>query len=122
MSILLVDLPGYGFAFASEEKEREWQSLMKSYLWGRGKSLKRILLLVDARHGLKKSDVDFLESMQEARLEKREDTGDDDCQPSLSRVSILRDGGGMHSLFLASILTSLVHHRNIGNFLPSSSS
>lgn len=69
LSLLLVDLPGYGFAFASEEKANEWQSLMKSYILGRGKSLKRILLLIDSRHGMKKADLDFLESMQDSMLE-----------------------------------------------------
>jgi GTP-binding protein len=74
LSLLLVDLPGYGFAFASEEKAKEWQSLMKSYILGRGKSLKRILLLIDSRHGMKKADVDFLESLQVALLEQGSDS------------------------------------------------
>ena len=87
MSMLLVDLPGYGFAFASEEKAIEWQSLMKSYILGRGKSLKRILLLVDARHGMKRADVDFLESMQGSSLVNHIGNGDDGKQSSSSRVS-----------------------------------
>ncbi len=73
LSMLLVDLPGYGFAFASEEKAKQWQALMKSYIVGRGKSLKRILLLIDARHGMKKADFDFLESMQNSLLEQTVD-------------------------------------------------
>ena len=64
MAIMLVDLPGYGFAFAKEEKAAEWRSLMKNYLLHRGKSLKRVLLLIDARHGMKKADMDFLDSLQ----------------------------------------------------------
>jgi len=74
LSLLLVDLPGYGFAFASEEKAKEWQSLMKSYILGRGKSLKRILLLIDSRHGMKKADLDFLESLQLSLLEQASDS------------------------------------------------
>jgi GTP-binding protein len=69
VSLLLVDLPGYGFAFASDEKAKDWQSLMKSYIVGRGKSLKRILLLIDSRHGMKKADIEFLESMERSLLE-----------------------------------------------------
>ena len=74
LSLLLVDLPGYGFAFASEEKANEWQSLMKAYILGRGKSLKRILLLIDSRHGMKKADFDFLESLQVSLLEQVSDS------------------------------------------------
>ncbi len=70
MSLLLADLPGYGFAFASEEKAEVWQGLMKSYILYRGKSLKRILLLIDARHGMKKADFDFLELLQEGLKER----------------------------------------------------
>ena len=69
-SLLLVDLPGFGFAFASEEQAGEWKALMESYLLNRGKSLKRILLLVDARHGMKKADIDFLESLQTTMYEQ----------------------------------------------------
>jgi len=64
MSMLLVDLPGYGFAYASEEKAEDWKELMKDYILHRGKSLKRVLLLIDARHGMKKADRDFLENLQ----------------------------------------------------------
>ena len=66
----LVDLPGYGFAYASPEQAVVFQTLMKEYLLHRGgKTLKRVLLLLDARHGMKKSDVDFLNVLQEDRLE-----------------------------------------------------
>mmetsp|Transcript_2907 Transcript_2907/g.6917 ORF Transcript_2907/g.6917 Transcript_2907/m.6917 type:complete len:596 (+) Transcript_2907:121-1908(+) len=65
MSLLLVDLPGYGFAFAKEERTKEWNDLMQQYLLER-KSLKRILLLLDARHGFKKTDFDFLSSLQDS--------------------------------------------------------
>eukprot|EP01027_Heterolobosea_sp_BB2_P010902 GEZU01015929.1.p1 GENE.GEZU01015929.1~~GEZU01015929.1.p1 ORF type:complete len:401 (-),score=150.81 GEZU01015929.1:176-1345(-) len=60
----LVDLPGYGFAFANEEKIKKWNDLMKGYLKDRT-SLKRIFVLLDARHGIKSNDremIDFLES------------------------------------------------------------
>lgn len=64
LSLMLVDLPGYGFAYASQERAAEWGKLMKQYILGRGKALKRVLLLVDARHGMKKADVDFLVSLE----------------------------------------------------------
>lgn len=62
MSLLLVDLPGYGFAFAKEERTKEWQELMHHYLLER-RSLKRILLLLDARHGFKQTDFEFREHL-----------------------------------------------------------
>lgn len=64
--MLLVDLPGYGFAYTSEEKAMEWKKLMHHYILGRGKPLKRVLFLLDARHGFKRTDFDFLQSLQQA--------------------------------------------------------
>lgn len=59
--LCLVDLPGYGFAYTSEDKD--YQTLVTDYLSDnhRTKALKRMLLLVDSRHGLKKADIDFLQ-------------------------------------------------------------
>lgn len=70
-SLLLVDLPGYGFSYSSESKATEWKNLMKEYLLNRGKSLKRILFLVDSRHGMKTSDFDFLNMLQNGLKEKQ---------------------------------------------------
>ena len=78
MSLLLVDLPGYGFAFAKEERTIEWKNLMHHYLLER-KSLKRILLLIDARHGFKKSDFEFLGDLQDGLLAKSDDGGNKVC-------------------------------------------
>ena len=64
----LVDLPGYGFSFGPSDHD-SFQEVLLKYLLERGKALKRVLLLVDGRHGLKKADLDFLETLQqEARL------------------------------------------------------
>jgi GTP-binding protein len=70
VSLLLVDLPGYGFAYASEDQAKQWQSLMEFYILDGRKSLKRILLLIDSRHGMKKADIDFLESLQRLLYQK----------------------------------------------------
>ena len=64
-ALTLVDLPGYGFAYAKEEHRQEFQSLMADYLLNRGKALKRVLILLDARHGLKRADLDMIEMLQE---------------------------------------------------------
>lgn len=72
MSLLMVDLPGYGFAFAKEERTIEWKNLMHHYLLER-RSLKRILFLLDARHGFKKTDFDFLGDLQDGLITKVEE-------------------------------------------------
>ena len=64
MSLLLADQRRYGFALTSPEKAQEWRDMMKDYIIHRGKSLKRVLLLLDARHGIKAVDVDFLMHLQ----------------------------------------------------------
>jgi GTP-binding protein len=52
----LVDLPGYGFARASKGEARRFQNLARDYLRGRP-NLRRVFLLIDARHGLKPPDA-----------------------------------------------------------------
>lgn len=54
--LILVDLPGYGFAKVPKEVKREWERLMITYLQGR-ENLQLVNLLVDARHGLKENDI-----------------------------------------------------------------
>ena len=54
-SLILVDLPGYGYARESKSKIKAWNELIRLYLRGRS-SLKRVFLLVDSRHGLKEND------------------------------------------------------------------
>ncbi|MEI8295067.1 MAG: ribosome biogenesis GTP-binding protein YihA/YsxC [Alphaproteobacteria bacterium] len=57
--LYLVDMPGYGYASASKTQISAWNSLLRTYLQGRP-SLKRVYLLIDARHGLKPSDIDIM--------------------------------------------------------------
>lgn len=62
--LIMVDLPGYGFAYAKERDATAYKTLMTDYILRRGKALKRVLLLLDARHGLKKADFDFIDMLQ----------------------------------------------------------
>jgi len=55
----LVDLPGYGFAKAPIAVVEKWQRLMKAYLSGRA-NLRRVFLLIDARHGPKNADIEIM--------------------------------------------------------------
>jgi GTP-binding protein len=63
--LLLVDLPGYGFAYAKEKDAVAFRNLMCDYLLCRGSALKRVLVLVDARHGMKRADVEFLTMLEQ---------------------------------------------------------
>jgi GTP-binding protein len=62
--LTLVDLPGYGYAQAPKDKVERWTRLIKGYLRGRP-VLRRVLLLIDSRHGIKDNDkmmMDLLDS------------------------------------------------------------
>jgi len=56
----LVDLPGYGYAKESKEKIAAWNGLIYDYLRER-RSLRRVCLLVDSRHGIMPADKDSME-------------------------------------------------------------
>lgn len=66
----LVDMPGYGFAKAPKDVVKKWRFLINDFLRGR-QVLKRTLVLVDARHGLKEVDMDILEMLDRAAVSYR---------------------------------------------------
>ena len=55
----LVDLPGYGYAKASKKMQKEWGQQITKYMASR-KSLRGIILIMDARHPLQESDLNFI--------------------------------------------------------------
>lgn len=63
----LVDLPGYGWAKASKTTVKKFQDLGRDYLRGRV-TLKRVYLLIDSRHGLKKVDDEALDALDLAAV------------------------------------------------------
>ena len=63
----LVDLPGYGFAKVSRTTASKFQNLGRAYLRGRV-NLKRVYLLIDARHGLKPADTEALDALDLAAV------------------------------------------------------
>jgi GTP-binding protein len=63
----LADLPGYGFARASKGAKSRFQNLGRAYLRGRP-NLKRVYLLIDARHGLKAADTEALDALDLAAV------------------------------------------------------
>ena len=66
----LVDMPGYGFAKAPPDVVRRWRFLVNDYLRGR-QALKRALVLIDARHGIKEVDRDILGMLDAAAVSYR---------------------------------------------------
>ena len=67
VQIRLVDMPGYGFAEAPKDLVRRWRHLVNDYLRGRS-ALKRALVLVDSRHGLKDIDREMMRMLDEAAV------------------------------------------------------
>jgi len=65
--LMIADLPGYGYAKVSKARVQIWTRLVNSYLKGRPQ-LRRILLLIDARHGLKSSDEDIMKMLNVAAV------------------------------------------------------
>jgi GTP-binding protein len=63
----LVDMPGYGFAKAPKDVVKKWRFLVNDYLRGR-QVLKRTLVLIDSRHGIKDVDLDVLEMLDVAAV------------------------------------------------------
>src|SRR5205809_7821656 len=65
--LVLVDMPGYGYAAASKGKVKAWTALSQAFLIGRA-TLARVYLLIDARHGLKPNDEEVLAALDQAAV------------------------------------------------------
>jgi GTP-binding protein len=66
-TLRLVDLPGYGYAKAGKADIDRWTSLTRDYLRGRA-PLKRVILLIDSRHGVKPHDKDVMDALDAAAV------------------------------------------------------
>ena len=66
-ALYLVDMPGYGYARAPKAQVKGWTRLIEDYLKGR-RELKRVFLLVDARHGIKENDKETMKLLDEAAV------------------------------------------------------
>ena len=67
LRLRLVDMPGYGFAEAPKDMVRRWRFLINDFLRGR-QVLKRALVLVDSRHGLKDVDREVMKMLDDAAV------------------------------------------------------
>jgi GTP-binding protein len=65
--LMMVDMPGYGYAAAAKSKIKAWNSLIHAYLHGRA-NLARVYLLIDARHGMKDTDDAVLDTLDKAAV------------------------------------------------------
>ena len=67
LRLRLVDMPGYGFAEAPRDMVKRWRFLVNDYLRGRA-VLKRALVLIDSRHGLKDVDREVMRMLDDAAV------------------------------------------------------
>ena len=65
--LVLVDMPGYGYAAAAKSKIKAWTDLIDAFLAGRA-NLARVYVLIDARHGLKDTDDQILKALDAAAV------------------------------------------------------
>ena len=65
--LALIDMPGYGFAKAPKAQVDQWTKLVFDYLRGRA-TLKRVFVLIDARHGIKKNDEEVMVLLDKAAV------------------------------------------------------
>lgn len=70
LAFRLVDMPGYGFAEAPKDVVKKWRFLVNDYLRGRA-VLKRALLLIDSRHGVKDVDREVMDMLDIAAVSYR---------------------------------------------------
>lgn len=115
-SCLFVDLPGYGYASAPEKKVRNWTQLIHAYLRGRVQ-LRRVFLLIDSRHGIKKTDENIMKMLDAAAvsyqivLTKSDKVSAQDAQAMWEKVSA---AAAKHvACFPEVLLTSVAAKQNI---------
>lgn len=65
--LYLVDMPGYGFAEAPKDKVKAWNRVLRGYLAGR-RTLLRVYVLIDARHGVKDADAEILDLLDQTAV------------------------------------------------------
>lgn len=106
--LLLVDLPGYGFAQAPKNLVKAWERMSLGFLKN-SINLKRLFLLIDARHGFKKNDLEFMAQLDEFAisyqivLTKLDKTNKSNIQ---SIISFAKDNFVQHPAMFPDIIIS----------------
>jgi GTP-binding protein len=88
--LMLVDLPGYGYAAASKTDIAQWTRLMQRYLQGRA-TLARACLLIDSRHGILAADQPMMRLLDAAALSYQAVLTKAD-KPRPAALAAVRDG------------------------------
>ena len=89
--VILVDMPGYGFAKAPKSAIKMWTRLIFDYLKGRA-NLRRVFILIDARHGIKELDDKIMKELDKAAvvfqiiLTKADKTSAKELEKTLAKV------------------------------------
>jgi len=68
--LILVDMPGYGYAKVSKKQRKDWDHLIFNYLQGRP-NLRCVFILIDSRHGLKDTDLHLMDMLDKAAVPYR---------------------------------------------------
>ncbi|MEM6463190.1 MAG: ribosome biogenesis GTP-binding protein YihA/YsxC [Pseudomonadota bacterium] len=116
--LALVDMPGYGFAKAPKAEVDRWTKLVFDYLRGRA-TLKRVFVLIDARHGIKANDEEVLKLLDTAAvsfqivLTKIDKTKAAGIAPLIERTIVLVNGHP--AAFPELVATSSEKNRGIGD-------
>jgi GTP-binding protein len=106
--LMLVDLPGYGFAKRSKTEAAQWQELIFTYLRGRAR-LRQVALLIDARRGVMDTDEQVMELLDKAAvsyglvLTKIDEVAAQDRTAALEGA---RAAAGKHTAALAEVLAT----------------
>lgn len=66
-TLVICDMPGYGYARASKKEVAAWNELILDYLRGRP-NLRRVYVLIDSRHGLKPNDIEVMDTLDKAAV------------------------------------------------------
>lgn len=104
----VVDMPGYGYAKAPKTLVAEWNKMLRLYLKGRVQ-LKRVFLLIDARHGLKANDIEIMDMLDEAAVSYQAVlTKIDKIKPPAvqTRIQEIQDTASKHPALYPEILAS----------------
>jgi len=120
--MLLVDLPGYGYADAPKSAIKGWTTLARHYLRGRA-ALRRVCLLIDSRHGVKDADLPLMGLLDNTGvsyqivLTKADKAGSGDLAAVLEGLSVeLRHRRAAHPEIH---LTSAINRRGIAELRAS---
>lgn len=112
--INLVDLPGYGYAEVSKKIIKEWKIMLHSYFINRAQ-LKRVFLLIDARHGFKKNDLEIMEVLDhhainyQIILTKLDKLTKAEAESNLANISeMIIDHPAMHPIIISTSSKSRV--------------